>query len=139
MSQAPMIQIASPVADLQRVRRRRALRPRAVAGSALWYVVLVLLAVITVFPFFWMLMTSLKGPLDPVYSIPPQILPSDPSLAAYQRVLETLPIPTFFMNSLIVAVAVGCSTCWSPRWPPIRWRRCGSAAVRRSSTRCSRR
>ena len=107
MSQAPMIQIASPVADLQRVRRRRALRPRAVAGSALWYVILLLLAVITVFPFFWMLMTSLKGPGDPVYSIPPQIFPRDPSFAAYTRVLETLPIPTFFLNSLIVAVAVG--------------------------------
>ena len=52
-------------------------------------------------------MTSLKGPGDPVYSIPPQFFPSDPSLAAYQRVLETLPIPTFFLNSLIVAVSVG--------------------------------
>jgi putative chitobiose transport system permease protein len=105
MSSAPMVQIAEPVADLQRARRRA--RPRAVASSGLWYVVLIALAVITVFPFFWMLMTSLKGPNDPVYSIPPQIIPSDPTIAAYLRVMETLPIPTFFMNSLIVAVSVG--------------------------------
>ena len=52
-------------------------------------------------------MTSLKGPLDPIFSTPPQILPSDPSLAAYERVLQTLPIPTFFLNSLIVAISVG--------------------------------
>ena len=91
MTHASMAQIAEPVAVLQRARRRP--RRRAVVSSSLWYVLLVFLAVITVFPFFWMLMTSLKGPGDPVYSIPPQFIPSDPSLAAYQRVLQTLPIP----------------------------------------------
>ena len=105
MSHAPMTQVASPVLDLQRARRRR--RPRGVASAGLWYLLLAGLAVITVFPFFWMLMTSIKGPLDPIFSTPPQFLPSDPSLAAYERVLQTLPIPTFFLNSLIVAVSVG--------------------------------
>ena len=105
MSHAPLAQIMEPVATLSRARRRP--RGRVVASSALWYVVLAALAVITVFPFFWMLMTSLKGPGDPVYSIPPQFIPGDPSLGAYSRVLEALPIPTFFLNSLIVAVSVG--------------------------------
>ena len=45
------------------------------------------------FPFFWMLMTSLKGPLDPISSVPPQFLPSNPTLANYERVLGALPIP----------------------------------------------
>ncbi|MEA2549857.1 MAG: putative chitobiose transport system permease protein [Chloroflexota bacterium] len=105
MTQAPLAQVLEPVATFRRTRRRP--RGRVLASSWLWYLVLVGLAVITVFPFFWMLMTSLKGPADPVYSIPPQFIPSDPSLNAYQRVLEALPIPTFFMNSLIVAVSVG--------------------------------
>ncbi len=105
MSHAPMTQVASPVLDLQRTRRSS--RPRAVASTGLWYLLLTGLAVITVFPFFWMLMTSIKGPLDPIFSTPPQFFPSDPSLAAYERVLQTLPIPTFFMNSLIVAISVG--------------------------------
>jgi putative chitobiose transport system permease protein len=100
-----MAQIAEPVVVLQRARRRP--RRRAIVSSSLWYVLLVFLAVITVFPFFWMLMTSLKGPADPIYSIPPQFIPSNPSLAAYQQVLNTLPIPRFFLNSIIVAVAVG--------------------------------
>jgi putative chitobiose transport system permease protein len=65
------------------------------------------MAVITVFPFFWMLMTSLKGPLDPITSVPPQFIPNDPTLANYQRVLDALPIPRFFLNSVFVAVAVG--------------------------------
>ena len=79
MSHAAMAQIAEPVAAIQRTPAPTA--PRAVVSSGLWYIVLSLLAVITVFPFFWMLMTSLKGPADPIYSIPPQFIPSDPSLA----------------------------------------------------------
>jgi putative chitobiose transport system permease protein len=104
MSHASMAEMVEPVAALQSARRRPR---RRLVSSGLWYVLLAFLAVITVFPFFWMLMTSLKGPDDPVYSIPPQFIPNDPSLGAYQRVLDILPIPTFFLNSIIVAVAVG--------------------------------
>jgi putative chitobiose transport system permease protein len=104
MSHAPMASIIEPVAVIQRSRQKPR---RRFVSSGLWYIVLIGLAVITVFPFFWMLMTSLKGPGDPVYSIPPQFIPSDPSLGAYQRVLTALPIPTFFLNSIIVAVSVG--------------------------------
>ena len=65
---------------------------------------LVAIAVITVFPFAWMLLTSLKGPLDPVSSVPPQFLPSSPTLDNYARVLDNLPVPRFFVNSVIVSV-----------------------------------
>ena len=71
--------------------------------------VLTAIAIITVFPFFWMLMTSLKGPLDPISSVPPQFIPSNPTLANYERVLGALPIPRFFLNSVIVSVAVGAA------------------------------
>jgi putative chitobiose transport system permease protein len=69
-------------------------------------VVLTLLAVITVFPFLWMLLTSLKGPLDPIASVPPQLLPGHPTLANYERVLASLPILRFFFNSITVSVIV---------------------------------
>ena len=77
-------------------------------SSSLWYIVLIALAVITVFPF-WMLMTSLRGSdYDLLYSTPPQIFPHNPSLAAYENVLRPAAhTPTFFMNSLIVAISVG--------------------------------
>jgi putative chitobiose transport system permease protein len=104
MSVAGMSQIAESVAANQRARARRR---RGVASSALWYIVLTAIAVITVFPFFWMLMTSLKGPLDPITSVPPQFLPTNPTLANYEKVLASLPIPRFFLNSVFVSVAVG--------------------------------
>jgi putative chitobiose transport system permease protein len=105
MSHASMAEIIEPVAEIQRTRRRP--RRGAVLSGGLWYILLAVVAVITIFPFFWMLMTSLKGPGDPIYSTPPQFIPTDPTLAAYERVLDLLPIPRFFLNSVIVAVAVG--------------------------------
>ncbi len=100
----PPITIAGSVSVSSRMRRKQA---RAVASGAGWYVVLTALAVITVFPFAWMLLTSLKGPSDPITSVPPQFIPNDPTLANYQKVLDSLPIPLFFLNSLVVATLAG--------------------------------
>ena len=99
MSVAGMSQLAESVAANQRARSRRR---EKVASSALWYVLLTAIAVVTVFPFFWMLLTSLKGPLDPITSVPPQFLPANPTLANYEKVLASLPIPRFFFNSVVV-------------------------------------
>ena len=87
-----------PGASWARARRR--------LDAAFWYALLSLVAVITVFPFVWMLLTSLKGPTDEIFSVPPQFLPGHPTLANYGTVLDQLPIPTFFLNSITVGVAV---------------------------------
>jgi putative chitobiose transport system permease protein len=83
---------------------------RARAGRGLeavaWYALLSLVAVITVFPFVWMLLTSIKGPRDEIFSVPPQFWPQEATLANYGNVLDQLPVPTFFQNSVIVGVAV---------------------------------
>jgi putative chitobiose transport system permease protein len=93
-------------ADLVRARARRRRRGRQLAGNAGWYVVLTAFAAITVFPFLWMLLTSLKGPADPIASVPPQLIPGHPTLANYQKVLASLPIVQFFQNSIIVSICV---------------------------------
>ena len=95
----PAAVVAARAAKRQRGRRQ-------LVSNAAWYVVLTLLAVITVFPFLWMLLTSLKGPLDPIASVPPQLLPGHPTLANYERVLASLPILRFFFNSITVSVIV---------------------------------
>jgi putative chitobiose transport system permease protein len=84
------------------VRRRRRLGSR----QLFWYAVLIAMSVITVFPFAWMLLTSLKGPRDAIFTVPPQFIPGDPTLANYARVWDQLPLPNFFLNSIIVTVAV---------------------------------
>jgi putative chitobiose transport system permease protein len=85
----------------------RARRPSRLLKNGMWYLLMSALAVITVFPFAWMLLTSIKGPADPITSVPPQFFPSDPTIANYLKVWDSLPIPSFFFNSLVVAVAVG--------------------------------
>jgi putative chitobiose transport system permease protein len=90
----------------ERTRRRTDRRGRWLRDGA-WYVVLTALAFITVFPFAWMFLTSIKGPADLITSVPPQFLPNDPTLAAYARVWDSLPIASFFLNSTTVAVATG--------------------------------
>ena len=90
-----------------RARPRTPLRPlRRVASVAFWYGVLLLMAVVTVFPLLWIVLTSVKGPEDPIFSVPPQFLPTDPSLNSYGRVLDTLPVGSFFANSIMVSVSV---------------------------------
>jgi putative chitobiose transport system permease protein len=84
------------------VRRRRRITPSVI----FWYAVLVGMSVITVFPFVWILLTSLKGPNDAIFSVPPQFLPNDPTLANYGKVFDSLPVPQFFLNSIIVTVSI---------------------------------
>jgi ABC-type glycerol-3-phosphate transport system permease component len=71
-----------------------------------WYIVLCLVAVVTVFPFVWVFFTSLKGPQDAIYSVPPQLIPHDFTLANYVRVWNQLPVLNFFRNSILVTGVV---------------------------------
>jgi putative chitobiose transport system permease protein len=89
--------VALPVTRSQR---------RFTVRTAFWYVVLLGMSVVTVFPFVWILLTSLKGPNDAIFSVPPQFIPGDPTLANYARVWDQLPVPAFFLNSIVVTVAI---------------------------------
>ena len=87
-----------------RQARSAGTQDRKIGETFLWYVVLCVIAIITVFPFAWVLLTSLKGPTDPVYSVPPQLLPKAPTFNNYITVWQQLPMSRFFLNSIIVAV-----------------------------------
>jgi putative chitobiose transport system permease protein len=72
--------------------------------AIMWYAVLLLIASVTILPFVWVLLTSLKGPHDAIYSVPPQFIPHDLTLDNYVRVWRLLPMAYFFVNSVLVAV-----------------------------------
>jgi putative chitobiose transport system permease protein len=86
-------------------RARRRPRARRVAGGVLWYFVLGLIALVTIFPFAWILLTSLKGPSDLLFSTPPQFFPGTVTFQNYATVLAALPIPKFFLNSIVASTA----------------------------------
>jgi putative chitobiose transport system permease protein len=97
---------AGDVLVAERPGRRAARRGRWLRDGG-WYLVLTAMAVITVFPFAWMFLTSIKGPTDPITSVPPQFFPNDPTIANYVKVWDSLPILSYFLNSTTVAVATG--------------------------------
>ena len=73
--------------------------PLQVIGNLL----LLLVAVGMVVPFLWMISTSLKAD-EYILSIPPQLLPAEPTLASYQRLNELFPIARLFSNSMLAAL-----------------------------------
>jgi putative chitobiose transport system permease protein len=86
------------------MRRDRPASPRRSFETLAWYILLCLVAAVTVFPFVWVVSTSFKGANDAVFSVPPQLFPRNPTFANYVRVWDQLPIGRFFVNSILVAV-----------------------------------
>jgi putative chitobiose transport system permease protein len=79
---------------------------RKITGTIGLYFILLCVAVITVFPFLWVFFTSFKGPTDAIFSVPPQLIPHEPTLANYIRVWNLLPVWRFFENSIFVTLSV---------------------------------
>jgi multiple sugar transport system permease protein len=69
------------------------------------YILLTVGALLMVLPLVQMVLTSLKTPTETI-AIPPILLPANPSLAAYNRVLTEAPFGTWLQNSIIVALSV---------------------------------
>jgi putative chitobiose transport system permease protein len=79
---------------------------RKVIENGVLYFILCCVATVTVFPFLWVFFTSFKGPTDAIFSVPPQLIPHEPTLANYLRVWEMLPVLRFFGNSILVTLSV---------------------------------
>ncbi|MDQ6620528.1 MAG: carbohydrate ABC transporter permease [Pseudomonadota bacterium] len=71
--------------------------------QVLLWIITVIALVITVFPFYWMLNTSLKPSTD-VFLSPPTFGPSHWTLDAYTSLFTHKPIARYFVNSIVVSV-----------------------------------
>ena len=69
----------------------------------LLYGILVLGAVISIFPFYWMFNTSLK-PAHTIFKFPPDIIATSPSFASYIYVWNTMDVIRSLFNSVVVSV-----------------------------------
>lgn len=66
------------------------------------YLLLVLTAISMIFPFYWMIATSLKSEAR-VFAFPPEWIPSPPILDSYQYIFMELPFTTYVFNSVKVS------------------------------------
>ena len=73
-------------------------------GTALYYLVTLLIAFIAMVPFVWMISTSLKT-RGALMSIPIEWVPEHPTLDAYQTVFERFPFFQTILNSLFISVS----------------------------------
>jgi len=71
-------------------------------ARALKWAAIAICLVVTLFPFYWMVNTSLK-PASEIFLSPPTFVSSNWSLDAYVSLLTQKPLLRFFMNSLIVS------------------------------------
>ena len=75
------------------------------------YVLLILLAIAVIFPFYWMVATSLKTNPEAFY-FPPDFIPPNPTLEQYHEIItrDDINVPRWGWNSLFVAVATTALT-----------------------------
>lgn len=65
--------------------------------------VLIITSLLSIFPFIWLLSTSLKGVLEDIFAYPPTIIPQDFTFANYIDVWQKVNFMGYFWNSMIVA------------------------------------
>lgn len=78
-------------------------RWRRLPGQILVYGLAVAVGLLVLFPFYWMVITSLKEAAE-VYLPEPTLLPKVITLSHYRRLLTSVTFLRFFFNSAIVAV-----------------------------------
>lgn len=67
------------------------------------YALLGAIAVLMLFPLFWLLTTALKSPTENIFQFPPQLLPEKPTLQNFIKVWQTVPFDRYLFNSTVIA------------------------------------
>ena len=101
-------------------------------AKALQLALLLVLALAMLLPLIWLVSTSLKGPAEDIFTSPPALLPSQPSLEAYGRLFTDNPMLGYILNSTIVsgiAVVANLLFCSLAAYPLARMRFAGRGMV----------
>ena len=67
------------------------------------HAILIFVSLLSIFPFIWLISTSLKGNGENIFAYPPSIIPADFTLANYSGVWQKVDFVKYFINSMIVA------------------------------------
>jgi multiple sugar transport system permease protein len=68
-----------------------------------WHLVLIPATIVLIFPFVWLIVTSVETPGEALH-FPPVLIPHQLHLANYPNALAAAPFGRFFINSTVVAV-----------------------------------
>jgi multiple sugar transport system permease protein len=84
------------------------MRRRVYPGRVLARVAIGLVMLVPIFPLYWMVISSLKGPQE-LQKVPPTWFPTDPSFGAFSTVFRVIPFAHAFLNSFVIAGAATVS------------------------------
>src|SRR5215472_632840 len=68
-----------------------------------WHLVLVPATIVLIFPFVWLIVTSVETPAEALH-FPPVLIPHKLHFANYPNALASAPFGRYFVNSTVVAV-----------------------------------
>ena len=68
-----------------------------------WHLVLIPATILLIFPFVWLIVTSVETPAEALH-FPPVLIPRELHFANYPNALAAAPFGRFFINSAVVAV-----------------------------------
>lgn len=77
---------------------------RRIGSATFYYVVAIILSIISLIPFLWMISTSLKS-RGALMSMPIEWIPKEPTIAAYIKVFSKFPFLKTIGNSLFISVS----------------------------------
>ena len=73
-------------------------------NKILSHLVLIIVSLLSVFPFLWLLSTALKGNAENIFAYPPNLIPKCLTFKNFIDVWNQIPFVTYFINSFIVAI-----------------------------------
>jgi multiple sugar transport system permease protein len=72
------------------------------ADRLLLFLFLLVLAVVAVFPFYWMVIGSVMSPVE-LFATVPRLWPTEADFSTYRRIFDIVPLGRYFLNSLAVS------------------------------------
>ncbi len=64
---------------------------------------LIIVSLLSIFPFLWLLSTALKGNSENIFQYPPVFFPQEATFANFKGVWNQIPFMLYFLNSMVVA------------------------------------
>ncbi len=89
--------------DYEKIRKTAKIRRRTI--DTVLYVLLTLWALVVLFPFYWMLLTSVKGYGEYNSEYIPKFFTLSPTFQNYADAFQTVPLLKYLLNTLIFTVA----------------------------------
>lgn len=90
----------------------RKLKYPDIFGSTIWYMILLLLAIVFILPFIWMLSASFKTPQQCI-AYPPQWIPDPLTFRCFQEAFVSFPFIRYLINSCFVSILCILGTLFS--------------------------